>query len=224
MLDHDSRIAHHARMLKRTKNFFKTTILGGVIVILPTIILVFAFKWLFGVVADAIRPLTDLVVENIDLPDRYGEIIATLIVLSVIVLACFFVGLFVRTRIGRWIYSAFENSLLSKAPGYKMVKETVNQFLGKKESPFSSVALVQIFENDTKVTAFITDRHDDGTITVFVPTGPNPTSGFIYHLDPQYVHPVDVSVEDAMRSVISCGAGSDALVKGLAGTKPPAPE
>ena len=211
-------------MLQRTKNFFRTTLLGGVIVILPTIILGFAFKWLFGVVADAIRPLTNLVVDNLTLPDRYEELIATVIVLSVIILGCFLVGLFIKTRIGRWIYDGFESSLLSKAPGYKMVKETVNQFLGKKESPFSSVALVQIFENDTKVTAFITDKHDDGTITVFVPTGPNPTSGFIYHLDQQYVHPVDVSVEDAMRSVISCGAGSDALVKGLAGTKPPAPE
>ncbi|MEN7973491.1 MAG: DUF502 domain-containing protein [Verrucomicrobiota bacterium] len=202
-------------MLKRTKNFFKTTILGGIIVILPTIILVFAFKWLFGMVSNGIKPLTDLVVDNIALPERYNQPIATLIVISVIVLGCFLVGLFVRTRIGRWIYEGFENSLLSKAPGYKMVKETVNQFLGKKESPFSSVALVQIFENDTKVTAFITDRHDNGTVTVFVPTGPNPTSGFIYHLDQQYVHPVDVSVEDAMRSVISCGAGSGALIKGL---------
>jgi len=202
-------------MLQRTKNFFKTTILGGIIVILPTIILAFAFKWLFGFVSNGIKPLTDLVVNNLTLPDLYDQLIATLIVLSVIILACFCIGLFVKTRIGRWIYGGFENSLLSKAPGYKMIKETVNQFLGKKESPFSSVALVQIFENDTKVTAFITDRHEDGTITVFVPTGPNPTSGFIYHLDQQYVHPVDVSVEDAMRSVISCGAGSDALIKGL---------
>ena len=202
-------------MLQRTKTFFKTTLLGGVIVILPAIILGLAFKWLFGKVSDGIRPLTQFVVSHLDLPDRYEHAIAMFIVLSVILLSFFLVGLFVRTRIGRWIYSAFENSLLSKAPGYKMVKETVNQFLGKKESPFSSVALVQIFENDTKVTAFITDRHDNGTITVFVPTGPNPTSGFIYHLDPQYVHPVDVSVEDAMRSVISCGAGSNALVKGL---------
>jgi len=202
-------------MLQRTKTFFKTTLLGGVIVILPAIILGLAFKWLFGKVSDGIRPLTQFVVSHLDLPDRYEHAIAMLIVLSVILLSFFLVGLFVRTRLGRWIYSAFENSLLSKAPGYKMVKETVNQFLGKKESPFSSVALVQIFENDTKVTAFITDRHDNGTITVFVPTGPNPTSGFIYHLDPQYVHPVDVSVEDAMRSVISCGAGSNALVKGL---------
>lgn len=208
-------IPHHAPMLKRTKNFFRTTLLGGIIVILPTIILVFAFKWLFGVVADAIRPLTNLVVDNLTLPDQYDEVIATLIVLSVIVLGCFFVGLFVRTRLGQMVYTGFESSVLSRAPGYRMIKETVNQFLGKKESPFSSVALVQIFENDTKVTAFITDRHDDGTVTVFVPTGPNPTSGFIYHLDQKYVHPVNVSIEDAMRSVISCGAGSGALVKGM---------
>ncbi len=202
-------------MLPRTKNFFRTTLLGGIIVILPTIILGFAFKWLFGVVGGGIKPLTNLVVDRIELPDQYEGLIATLIVLAVIILGCFAVGLFVKTRIGRWIYEAFESSLLSKAPGYKMIKETVNQFLGKKKSPFSSVALVQIFENDTKVTAFITDQHDNGTITVFVPTGPNPTSGFIYHLDQQYVHPVNVSVEDAMRSVISCGAGSDALIKAL---------
>lgn len=202
-------------MLNRTKTFFKTTILGGITVILPAIILVFAFKWLFGVVQSGIKPLTDLAESYLSLSATYERAIAILIVLAVIVTACFLVGLFIKTRIGRWTYGAFENSLLSKAPGYKMIKETVNQFLGKKQSPFSSVALAQIFENDTKVTSFITDKHDDGTITVFVPTGPNPTSGFIYHLDQKYVHPVDVSVEDAMRSVISCGAGSDALIKGL---------
>lgn len=202
-------------MLSRTKNFVRTTVIGGVIVILPTIILVFAFRWLFGMVSDGIRPLTDLVVNYITLPDKYDEAIAKAIVISVIIIGCFMVGLFVRTRLGQWIYNGFEGSVLSKAPGYKMVKETVNQFLGKKESPFSSVALVRIFENDTKVTAFITDRHDNGTVTVFVPTGPNPTSGFIYHLKEEFVHPVNISVEDAMRSVISCGAGSEKLIKGL---------
>ena len=201
--------------MTRMRNFFRTTILGGITVILPAIILIFAFTWLFGKVRGGIKPLTDLVVEQLALPEPYGNYAAILIVLAVIVLGCFLLGLFVRTRIGRWIYNAFEHSLLSKAPGYKMVKETVNQLLGKKASPFSSVALVRIFENDTKVTAFITDKHDDGTVTVFVPTGPNPTSGFIYHLDQQYVHPVNVSVEDAMRSVISCGAGSQALIKEL---------
>jgi uncharacterized membrane protein len=201
-------------MLKRTKTFIRTTLLGGVIVILPTIILIFAFKWLFGMVRNGIQPLTDLVISNTQFPRRYDELIATVIVLSVIIGGCFFLGLFVRTRLGQWIYNGLESSVLVKAPGYKMVKETVNQFLGNKKSPFSSVALVRIFENNTKVTAFITDRHDNGTVTVFVPTGPNPTSGFIYHLNEKFVHPIDVTVEDAMRSIISCGAGSEKLIRG----------
>jgi uncharacterized membrane protein len=202
-------------MLKRIRNFFKTTLLGGVIVILPAIILILAFKWLFGVVGGAIAPLTNLVVEWLPVPEQYNRMAATLIVLAVIILGCFCIGLFVRTRLGRMIYSAFENSFLSKAPGYRMIKETVNHLLGKKTSPFSSVALVNIYGNGTLMTAFITDRHENGMVTVFVPTGPNPTSGFIYHIDQQYVHPVDVSIEDAMRSVISCGAGSEKLLQGM---------
>jgi uncharacterized membrane protein len=65
------------------------------------------------------------------------------------------------------------------------------------------------------VSAFVTDSHDDGSYTVFVPTGPNPTSGNIYHLKGKWVHPVDVSVEDTMRSIISCGAGSSMLIEKL---------
>lgn len=63
------------------------------------------------------------------------------------------------------------------------------------------------------MTAFVTEQHVDGSYSVFVPTGPNPTSGNIYHLKKKYVHLVDVSVEDAMRSIISCGAGSGKLLK-----------
>ena len=203
-------------MFQRTKNFLKTTLLGGVIVILPITILIFAFRWLFGVVSSGIEPLTDLVVRTIPLlSNRYDELIATLIVIFVILGGCFVVGLFFRTRLGQMLYSSLESGLLIRAPGYKMVKETVNQFFGRKQSPFSSVALVQIFQNETMVTAFVTDRHGNGTVSVFVPTGPNPTSGFIYHIPEKYVHPVDVPVEDAMRSVISCGAGSEMLVKKL---------
>ncbi len=199
-------------MLQRTKLFFRTTLLGGIIVIMPAFILVLAFKWLFGFVANAIEPLTNLAVDTIPLPARYDEPIATLIVLAVIIVGCFFLGLFVRTRLGQIIYGGFERGVLSRAPGYRMIKETLNHFIGRKESPFASVALVRLFGNDTLATAFITDRHANGMITVFVPTGPNPTTGFIYHVPSDCVRPVDVTVEEAMRSVISCGAGSGKLM------------
>jgi len=102
--------------------------------------------------------------------------------------------------------------LLIKVPGYTIIKETIVQFLGNKKSPFSLVALVNIFGNETMVTAFVTDEHSNESFTLFVPTGPNPTSGNIYHLRKEFVHKIEISVEDTMRSIISCGADSKKLI------------
>lgn len=194
--------------MDRMKSLIKTSFLGGLTVILPVAILVFVFKWIFGVVARVIQPLTDLIL----IKSNLREIVADLLAVAIIITVCFIVGVIVKTQIGKFIHTSLENSILKFAPGYSMIKETVMQFLGRKKTPFSSVALVQVFGNETMLTAFITDEHSDGSYTVFVPTGPNPTSGNIYHLESRFVHQVDVSVEDAMRSIISCGAGSAMLI------------
>jgi len=190
------------------KSLIKTSFLGGLTVILPVAILVFVFKWVFGVVARVIQPLTNLIL----IKSNLREIMADLLALAIIITVCFIVGVIVKTQIGRFIHTSLENSILKFAPGYSLIKETIMQFLGRKKTPFSSVALVQVFGNETMLTAFVTDEHLDGSYTVFVPTGPNPTSGNIYHLESRFVHQVDVPVEDAMRSIISCGAGSAMLI------------
>jgi uncharacterized membrane protein len=94
-----------------------------------------------------------------------------------------------------------------------LFKETTRQFLGSGEKPFSRVALVKPFENDTRCTGFVSEEHPDGSFTVFVPSGLNPTSGMIYHLPAQYVQILGVSTEQAMQTVIACGAGSSKFFK-----------
>ena len=194
--------------MKRISSFFKTSLIGGLVVILPIAILLFVFKWLFNLVTDIIQPLTDLLITT----SHLYEIVADIIVIAIIIISCFLVGVFVTTTLGKFMYRHLENRILRIFPGYSLVKETILQFIGNKKSPFSTVALVQAFGNETLVTAFITDTHDDGSYTVFIPTGPNPTSGNICHLKSEYVHIVDVSVEDTMRSIISCGSGSTKLI------------
>jgi uncharacterized membrane protein len=194
--------------MEKLKTFIKTSILGGTIIILPVAILVFVFKWIFHFITNLIQPLTNVVLKRYQVP----EISADIFVVIIIIGACFLIGVFVSTRLGAFVFHALENRILKIAPGYSLIKETVVQILGKKESPFSSVALAQIFGNETLVSAFITDRHADGSYSIFVPTGPNPTSGNIYHLKGKYVFPIKVPVEDAMRSIISCGAGSTRLI------------
>lgn len=194
--------------MQRLKNFVKSTVIGGLLVVLPTGILLGVLAWIFKTIQSLIEPITNRI-------EDLSPLLADILVIFLIIAACFVIGVFVRTRLGKFVYSLIETNLLAKAPGYSLVKETVFQFLGNKKSPFSSVALAQIFGNETMVSAFVTDTHEDGSCTVFVPTGPNPTSGNIYHLEAKYVHPVDVSVEDAMRSIISCGAGSSTLLEKL---------
>lgn len=196
--------------MDKLKHFLKTSLLGGVVVILPVAILVSVSIWVFDLIAGWIQPLTNIVIKD----TQTNEFIAAAFVIILIMTACFFVGILVRTRLGGFFYNQVETRILKLAPGYSMIKETVLQLFGsRKDSPFSSVALAQIFCNSTLATCFITDTHGDGSYTVFVPTGPNPTSGLIYHLQGKYVHPVPIPVQDAMRSIISCGAGSRKLME-----------
>jgi uncharacterized membrane protein len=197
--------------MNRIKQFFISAVVGGLLVILPVALLLFTMNWVFEMIRGMISPLTDALLTQASLP----AYVADLVVIVALVLLCFLVGMIVRTRLGKWLYSVLDSKLLMKAPGYSIIKETVAQFIGNKKSPFSSAALVQIFGNETMVSAFVTDEHEDGSFTVFVPTGPNPTSGNIYHLPGRFVHPIDTPVDDLMRSIISCGAGSSVLVKRL---------
>lgn len=199
--------------MDRFRAFIRTSLLGGVVVVLPTVLLIIIFNWLFDIITDLIQPFTNLVRDNYELPEFFADVV----VMGIILASCFLIGITVKTKVGNFIHQSLENKILRIAPGYTMIKETVMHLFGGKQSPFSSVALVRIFDNDTLMTAFVTDRAEH-SVTVFVPTGPNPTSGLIYHLKPENVFPVDVPVELAMRSIISCGAGSHELVAKLENT------
>lgn len=197
------------------KNFIKTSLLGGLVVMLPITILGFFFKWLFRLVTDLIQPLTDYASRLYPFP----EIVADILVILIILLSCFFIGVVVSTKLGNFLHQTFDDVLQKLAPGYRMVKEVVVQLLGSSEnSPFRNgmVARVKIFGMDspTEVTALVVDRSDPDIFTVFVPTGPNPTSGNIFHVNKEQVvlYP-NVKLDSTMRTVIACGAGSGELFK-----------
>jgi len=75
--------------------------------------------------------------------------------------------------------------------------------------------LAKIFgaEVDTYMMGIVTSKHKDGTVTVYVPTAPVPTSGLTYHLPENCVtYLPNVSVEEAMRTIIACGAGTSDML------------
>ncbi len=196
------------------EDFFKKTVLGGLVIVLPIAILAMGVRWLFRFVTDLIQPFTNLVVNTIGFPEVIGDVI----VLAAMVALCFIVGWLVTTTGGSWFHKHFDDRLLRMAPGYRLVKDIVGQFFGDaSKSPFANgeVALVRLFgeENPTLVTAIVTSKHEDGRYTVFMPTGPNPTSGNIYHVKPSQVTLCpEINIEQAMRTIIACGAGTGDLL------------
>jgi uncharacterized membrane protein len=201
------------------KEFAKNTLLGGAVILLPVALIVMGFRWLFSLVTDLIQPLTNLVTKVIGMP----EIFADILVLAGMAALCFGVGWLVTTAGGAWFHAKFDDRLRRYVPGFQMMKDIVGQFFGDaSKSPFANgeVALVRLFGDDsqTEVTAIVTSKHEDGRYTIFMPTGPNPTSGNIYHVKESQVtlYP-EISVSDAMRTIIACGAGTGDLLSHASG-------
>ena len=195
--------------MKKLQNFINTTLLGGFIVLLPLAIVALLAKSLVGVITNMLKPIAILIHNslNVELPQLFYSVIAFILV----ILLFFFLGLFVRTRIGKNIFESFEQRYLTKLPFYSVIKKTVQQFTGVKKMPFSEVVLVDAYGSGVLMTGFLTDSNPElGIYTVFVPTAPNPTNGFIFHVqEHQIIHTPNIKTEDAMRSIIGMGVGSE---------------
>jgi uncharacterized membrane protein len=197
--------------MNKIKSFLKTTFFGGFLVVLPIFVLIFVLNWFYEFLIENISPITKVLIQT----TRVNEVVAAAIAVTIILLLFFLVGLLVQTRLGKFFFEMFEERVLKRIPIYRIIKETVIQLFGGEKMIFKGVALVRPFQNETLITAFITDESPNGYITVFIPSAPAPTGGYIYHIKKEYVTRINYPVEQAMRTVLSLGAGSKDFVAKL---------
>ena len=118
-----------------------------------------------------------------------------LLLLGTVVVA----GIVAQTTIGRWFYNlvnrfVFRVPLINKI--YKLIKETIDMITSKQA--FKTVVRVEFPKAGVTSIGFLTNEN-----TVFIPTTPNPTSGFLIKTDQYEI--IDMSVEDALRFIVSMG-------------------
>ncbi|ROQ20668.1 putative membrane protein [Marinimicrobium koreense] len=199
--------------MKRWQSFVGLTLLGGLMVALPIAIFIFILQWLLGLVTAVIAPISAWLASWAPLAEQVADLLGIVLVLG----AFFLIGLAVKTSIGRWIHNRVDQWLTRFAPGYSTIREVVMQFLGGENNTSllrGQVCRAYIMgrQNPVSVTAIVTARHSNGDCTVYVPTAPIPSSGFVYHLTEDCVELLPhISVEAAMRTVISCGSGSQII-------------
>ncbi|MCB1614928.1 MAG: DUF502 domain-containing protein, partial [Pseudomonadales bacterium] len=154
--------------MSRFKSFLKITLLGGMGVLLPLAVFAFFIAWLFDLTTDLIQPLTNLVLRYVSL----GEFTADALVILVLLAFCFVIGLIVKTGVGVWMHNHLDHVLVKLAPGYKTVKDIVQQFFGSdsKDSLMKGeVVRAWIYGRNTpvSVTGILTSRHANGDVTVY---------------------------------------------------------
>jgi len=186
------------------RNYFLT----GVIVLVPSAVTVFIMVLLFRY-ADGI--LGDAVSSAIGYPMPGVGLVATIMVFIL-------VGIFAQNVLGRrfmkWIDYSLESLPVVRSL-YVGIKQVSDVILQHNQGEFQRVVMVEYPKEESWAIGFVTgDFPAPATpgcfggkqmITVFVPTTPNPTSGFLLIIDKSKIIDTSLSIEEAMKMVISGG-------------------
>jgi uncharacterized membrane protein len=191
--------------MRTLAEFTKTTLIGGVLIILP----VYLAALLLAKTVKGILELLSPVTSQIPAAVEFRQVLA----IALLVAVCFIVGLIVRTGPGLRAKNAFERSVLEKLPGYTFLRGLTGRLTGRSQEHTLQPALVEIEE--ALVPALIVEELDDGSYTVLVPSAPTPMAGSIYILPRDRVHPVDIPLTKAIGVFTKWGTGAGEFVRAM---------
>jgi len=191
--------------MRSIAEFTKTTLIGGVLVLIPVYLSVLLLLKGLGAVVALVAPITAGLPESTPL----REVIGVLILIA----ACFVCGVAVRTGPGLRAKHAIERNVLEKIPGYALIRGLAGKIAGDEGEQTFTVVLAEI--EDALVPAFLVEDCDDEHCAIFVPSVPTPAAGAIYIIAKSRVHVVDVPFTRAVSVISKWGAGSAELLAGL---------
>ena len=192
-------------------NFIKRYFFTGLLISAPigaTIyITIFIVEFIAGLVPQRFNP-------NGLLPEIIGYEIPGL-ELIIAFLSFILIGLIFSTLFGKAILGYFDN-LITRIPFagnvYKAIKQITETF-SNADAAYQKVVLIEYPRKDIYAIGFMTgetkgeikDRKKIDMVNVFVPTTPNPTSGFLLFIPKEDAVEREMSVEDAIKLVVSAG-------------------
>jgi uncharacterized membrane protein len=193
--------------LKRLAGFFKTTIIGGLFMLLPVLLLYMLLAEILQLVVALATPLADLLpkgmVETANAP--------VIIALILIVAASFLFGLALRSaslsRIGEWI----DTSLLSRLPAYTVFKNLTKSFARKDMVAFKPGLLTSA--EGCKEIVYVIEEHDSELLTVLVPWAPTAFSGPVKIVKKERVELLNANLGEVSRVLSLWGMGTRDLMK-----------
>ena len=209
--------------MKATLARWRTNFYTGLAIVLPAVISIAVVKWLFGTVSNMTDPLLFFLPENWTHDARgatYWWWSATAIVSAVVATAL--IGRLARYFLFKKLLQIVDDTLL-RVPLlnkiYGAIKQVNEAFTTSNRSSFKQVVLVEFPRAGSYALGFVTnDQNEEAQrktgvplVSVFVPTTPNPTGGFLLLLPEAQITRLDMSVADGIKFVMSLGAVAPAF-------------
>ena len=191
--------------LGRLRSWFLTGLLVTAPVLLTVYITWAAIELIDGQVASILPGFNQLVFASIP---GAGLIIGLILIT--------FIGAVAAGFLGRWLIGLGE-SILNRMPVVRTIygasKQILETVISAQSDAFRDAVLVEYPRRGLWVIGFVTggtkgevaERMDGNMVNVFIPTTPNPTSGFLLFCPRDEVIYLDMSVEDAVKLVVSGG-------------------
>jgi uncharacterized membrane protein len=188
--------------MKRLSIFLKTTIVGGLFVLLPLALFYLLLAEILGLVVAIATPIADMFPK-----ETFDEVkLPVILALVLILLVSFLFGLAIRSsllrRFGLWI----ERTLLGALPLYNAIKRLSTGLLGARDTAAFRPAVLHSSDGEREI-VYVVEEHSDGGLTILVPWAPTAFAGSVKIVSRDRVEMLDTSLGDASRALSCWGVG-----------------
>ena len=190
----------------------KSNLLAGIATIVPLALTVYVLQvtleityWIGGTVAEPLKRFVDVTFPGFGL-------LSSLVGLIIVFLALFIFGALARNVFGKKVVGWFE-SIFKKIPLidtiYGTTKQLIETVSGSNNDSFQKVVYVEYPRIGMWTLGFVTsestNQANEEFYHIFVPTTPNPTSGFFLIIAKEDATPADIDVEEAFNMIVTSG-------------------
>ena len=189
-------------------------LIAGIFTLLPLAVTLWILIGIFNGLVGIFRGPLTWVVQHLDLPDLPYSALALFSALATLLLLVL-VGALVGNFVGRQLL-AWMDEVMLHVPVVKSIYGAARQLMGAIQSGqggnFKEVVLVEWPHPGAYTLAFVASRDcawaipgGEKMLAVYVPTSPNPTSGYVVMVDPSQVRPLALTADQALTWAVSGG-------------------
>ena len=187
----------------------KSTIVGGVLFLLPLIIVIVIVEKAVQLARKVFGPLLTKVSDGSIL----GVSLATAASVVALLLLCLVAGLVARTMVAQRIVSRLEDSVLSRIPVYGLLKSMAEGITGIENDENMKPVSVRLDDN-TMLGVMTAEQKGTDLVAVYFPGAPTPLSGTVLYVERSRVAPLDAGTLEVFAAMKKIGADSLGLVAG----------